>query len=287
MYFRENPGYCRMNRETFLDKGERVFVGAVAFVLAAEVLCTIVGTGTQFAWPRLVLGVFGSVFILFLAQRLYGGDRAIEKIALAWAGFQIVLTVAGLVVGPPRDQNSPNFLQELAVPWRGLAALKLVAYLTFATGLVMRSSPRAFLAAKRGDHVDHFLPPTVVDDSSPITWTADQAKVFGSLAGWMQTAAIVLILVGIYLILNAIPPSLLISTRKALALLEGFLTLGLGVLLFAPALALGGSGDAAVNSTGRLEAALQRLTLWHLAAIVVGLGLAATAVLRFVLLWSA
>lgn len=276
-----------MNRETFLDKGERVFVGTVAFVLAAEVLCTIVGTGTQFAWPRLLLGVFSSVFILFLAQRLYGGDRAIEKIALAWAGIQIVLLVASLAVGPAPSDRAPNFLQNLGMPWRGLATLKLAAYVAFATGLLMRSSPRAFLAAKRGDHVEHFLPPTVVDDSSPIAWTADQAQVFGNLASWMQAAAAVLILVGIYLILNAIPPSLMISPRKALALCEGFLTLGLGILLFAPAFALGGSGDAAVNSTGRLEAALQRLTLWHFAAVAVALGLIATAVLRVVVQWMA
>ena len=275
-----------MNRATFLDKGERVFVLTVAFVLAAEVLTTIVGTGTQFAWPRLILGVFSSVFILFLAQRLYGGDRSIEKIALGWAVFQILLMIASLVVGPVKPGSSPNFLQDLGVPWRTLATLKLVAYASFAAGLAMRSSPRAFLAYKRGEHVDVFLPPTVVDDSSPITWTADQAQVFGNLASWMQAAAGVLILVGLFVILNAIPPSLTLSPRRALSLLEGFLTLGLGALLLAPAQAFGGRGEAALTTTGRLQAALQRLTMWHCAAMAVALGLALTVVLRFLVDWN-
>ncbi|GEM_PF-4723544 len=270
-----------MNRETFLDKGERVFVATVASVLGVEVLCTVVGTGTQFAWPRLILGVFSSVFILYLAQGLYGGKRGIEQIALAWAGFQLVLAVACLAVGPAARDGALRFVQDLGIPWRSLAVLKLIAYASFAAGMYVRSSSRAFLAAKRGDQVDHYLPPTVVDDSSPLTWTADQAKLFGSLATWMQMAAGVLILVGIYLILHGIPPSLNITRRHAIALIEGFLTLGLGAVLLAPAQALGGTGTEAVNTVGRLLAALQRLTCWHCAAVVGGLGLLAAFVVRF------
>ena len=275
-----------MNRETFLDKGERVFVGTVALVLAAEVFCTIVGTGTQFAWPRLILGVFGGVFILYLAQRLYGGDRAIEKLALVWAGIQLVLMLASLIVGPAERTGALRIVQDVGLPWRSLALLKFVAYAAFAAGLIVRSSPRAFLAHKRGEEVAHFLPPTVVDDTSPLAWTADQAKLLGSLASWMKAAAGVLMLVGIYLILNAIPPSLTISRRGTVALFEGFLTLGLGALLFAPALAFGGAGDAAVNTVGRLQAALQRLGWWHFAAGAVGLGLVVTVVWRFLVEWA-
>ena len=273
-----------MNREAFLDKGERVFVGTVAFVLAIEVLCTLMGTGTHFAWPRLVLGVFSSVFIIFLAQRLYGGDRAVEIIALGWAGFQIVLTLASLVIGPEPRDDALHFVQDLGIPWRGLAALKIIAYASFAAGLVIRSSPRAFLAEKRGDEVSHYLPPTVVDDSTPLTWTADQAQTFGKLAGSMQIAAGVLILVGLYIIANAIPPSLSLSPPKALALVEGLLLLVLGGAILAPALALGGSGDAAVNTTGRLQAALRHVTLWHYVIAIVALGLLAVVILQF--LWT-
>src|SRR5262245_7664446 len=181
-----------MNREAFLDKGERVFVATVGLVLAVEVLCTIVGTGTQFAWPRLILGVFGGVFILYLAQRLYGGDPTIERIALGWAAFQIVLALASLVVGPDPRTGGLRFLQDTGVPWRSLALLKLIAYAAFAASLYLRSSPRAFLAAKRGDQVDHYLPPTVVDDTSPLSLTPAQSQVFGSLSSWMIAAAVVL-----------------------------------------------------------------------------------------------
>jgi hypothetical protein len=276
-----------MNREAFLDKGERVFVATVGLVLAVEVLCTIVGTGTQFAWPRLILGVFGGVFILFLAQRLYGGDHAIERIALAWAAFQIVLALASLVVGPDPRTGGLRFLQDTGVPWRSLALLKLIAYAAFAASLYLRSSPRAFLAAKRGDQVDHYLPPTVVDDTSPLSLTPAQSQVFGSLSSWMIAAAVVLMLVGVYTILYAIPTTLNIAAGKPLSLLEGILIFGLGALLLAPALALGGSGEAGVNTVGRLQAAVRHLTLWHFAAGAVSLALVVTVVVRFLRQWSA
>src|SRR5688572_14269229 len=173
-----------MNRDAYLDKGERVFVGAVAFVLAAETLATIVGSGTQFAWPRLILGVFGGVFILYLAQRLYAGDPAVEKLALAWAGFQIVLMVVSIVFG----FNGPRFLQDVGVPWRGLALIKLLAYAGFAACLQMRCSARAFLVARRGEEVTHYLPADIVEDTTPVTLPPDQAKVFGDLASWMTGA---------------------------------------------------------------------------------------------------
>jgi len=276
-----------MNREAFLDKGERVFVATVGLVLAVEVLCTIVGTGTQFAWPRLILGVFGGVFILYLAQRLYGGDPAIERIALGWAAFQIVLALASLVVGPDPRTGGLRFLQDTGVPWRSLALLKLIAYAAFAASLYLRSSPRAFLAAKRGDQVDHYLPPTVVDDTSPLSLTPAQSQVFGSLSSWMIAAAVVLMLVGVYTILYAIPTTLNITAGKPLSLLEGILIFGLGALLLAPGLALGGSGDGGVNTVGRLQAALRHLTLWHFAAGAVSLGLVVTVVVRFLRQWSA
>lgn len=280
-----------MNREAYLDKGERVFVATVGFVLGVEVLCTIVGTGTVFAWPRLILGVFGGIFILYLAQRLYGGDRAIERIALGWAAFQIVLALASLAVGPPIEHEPRSggirFLQDIGVPWRSLALLKLIAYAGFAASLYLRSSPRAFLAAKRGDQVDHYLPPTVVDDTSPLPLTPAQAQLFGSLSSWMVTAAVVLMLVGVYTILYAIPTTLNIGAGKPLSLLEGILIFGLGALLLAPALALGGSGEAGVNTAGRLQTALRHLTLWHFAAGAVSLGLVVTVVVRFLRQWSA
>src|SRR5262245_15207136 len=276
-----------MNREAFLDKGERVFVATVGFALAVEVLCTIVGTGTAFAWPRLILGVFAGVFILFLAQRLYSGDRTIERIALGWAAFQIVLALASIAVGPGPRSGALRFLQDTGVPWRSLALLKLLAYVSFAAALYLRSSPRAFLAAKRGDQVDHYLPPTVVDDTSPLSLTPAQAELFGSLSSWMITAAVVLMLVGVYTILYAIPTTLNLAAGKPLALFEGILIFGLGALLLAPALALGGSGDAGVNTVGRLQAALRHLTFWHFAAGAVSLGLVVAVVVRFLRQWSA
>lgn len=272
-----------LNRDAYLDKGERVFVGAVAFVLAAETLCTIVGSGTQFAWPRLILGVFGGVFILYLAQRLYAGDAAVEKLALGWAGFQIVLMAASITVGPAERSGALRYIQEVGVPWRGLALIKLLAYAAFAACLLMRCSARAFLVARRGEEVTHYLPAEVVDDTTPVTLATDQAKVFGDLASWMTAAGAVLAAVGVLMILSAIPPSLNMSRWRALGVLEGLLTFGLGAFLIAPALAF--NKNASLSTMGRLQSALQRLTLWHFAAAVAGLLLLLVVVWRFLIEW--
>jgi len=275
-----------MNRELFLDKGERVLVLTVSMVLAAETLFTIMSTGQQFAWPRLLLGIFGAVFILFLAQRLYAGDHSVEKIALIWAVFQIVLLVASLLVGPEPRTGVLGMLQDIGMPWRSYATLKLIAYLAFAGALLAPGSARAFLAGKRGDDVAKFIPVAVAETSTPVSWTADQKKVLADVASWMQIAAAVLILLGVYLILNAIPPSLQMSSRQMLALLDGVLILGLGALLFAPAQAIGGTGAHESCTSGCLQGALTRLTYWHYAVIVVGVGLIDTVVLRFLMAWE-
>jgi len=252
-------------------------------VLAAETLCTIVGSGTEFAWPRLILGVFGGVFILYLAQRLYAGDAAVEKLALGWAAFQIVLMVASLIVGPGERSGGLRFVQDLGVPWRGLALIKLLAYVGFAACLQMRCSARAFLVSRRGEEVTHYLPAEVVDDTTPVNMAPDQAKSFGDLASWMKAAGGVLAVVGVLVILSAIPPSLNISRRGILGVLEGLLLLGLGGFLLAPALAFNSAVYA--GTRGRLQSALQRLTLWHFAAAAAGLVLLLVVVLRFVIEW--
>jgi len=131
-----------------------------------------------------------------------------------------------------------------------------------------------------------FLPAAVADTSSPVAWTADQKKLLGNLATWMQAAAAVLVLLGVYVILNAVPPSLNVSHRQALALLEGLLTLGLGALLFAPARALGGMAAHDSCTTGCLQGALTRLACWQYAVAAMGLALVATVVLRFPLVWE-
>lgn len=275
-----------MNREMLLDKGERVLVLTVSMVLAAETLFTIMSTGQQFAWPRLLLGIFGALFILFLAQRLYAGDHSVEKIALVWAVFQIVLLLASLWVGPEPRTGALGMLQEIGMPWRTYATLKLIAYLAFAGALLAPGSARAFLAGKRGDDVAKFLPVAVAETSTPVPWTADQKKLLGDLAGWMQIAAAVLILLGVYLILNAIPPSLDMSWRQMLALLDGVLTLALGALLLAPAQAVAGTGAHDDCTSGCLQGALHRLTYWQYAVAVVGVGLIVTVVLRFLRAWE-
>lgn len=270
-----------MNREAFLDKGERVFVGTVAFVLALETLTTIVGSGTQFAWPRLILGVFGGIFILYLAQRLYAGDRSVEKVALAWSVFQIVLLLASLVVGPDARGGFAEFVQGVGYPWRGLALLKLIAYASFAAGLVMRSSPRAFLADKRGDDTARYLPEIVADVSTPVTWTAEQAQLFGSLAGLMLASALVLVLTGLFIVATGVTSSFRIAPGGLLAIVEGILMMGLGALLFLPAVGLTSADGAALGTTGRVQNALKRLTWWHLGAGGIGLLLAVVVVARF------
>ncbi len=272
-----------MNREAFLDKGERVFVFTVSFVLAMEVISTLTATGADFSLARLILGVFGSIFILYLAQKLYAGDRPAENVALAWAGFQIVLLMACLGIGPEPRSGVAGMIQDIGVPGRIMAALKLIAYLSFALGLAMRSSPRAFLAHRRGENLAHYLPEIVADDSTPLTWTPEQAQIFASLAKLMQAAGVVLILLGAYVVLHAIPPSLNISTVRGIAILEGALILGLGALLLMPAGVLAGEANTSLATTGRLQAALRHLTYWHLAAGLVGLLLLITLFVRFFL----
>ncbi|MCI0683446.1 MAG: hypothetical protein L0Y71_15185 [Gemmataceae bacterium] len=269
-----------MTQETYLDRGERIFVGAVAFVLAAETLATIVCSGTQFAWPRLILGVFGGVFILYLAQRLYAGDATVERLALGWAGFQVVLMLVSILLG----SSGPQLVQDIGVPWRGLAFIKLLAYAVFAACLQMRGSARAFLVSRRGEEVAKYLPAEVVIDTTPVTLPPEQAKALGDLSSLMTKTALALIVVGVVVIVNVIPLSLNISRRGAVGVLEGLLTLGLGVLLLVPAQTLGKNPDAA--TVGWLESAWQRLTWWHFAAAAVGLLLLIAVVLRFLIEWA-
>jgi hypothetical protein len=258
----------------------------VAMVLGAEVLFTLMATGQHFAWPRLILGVFGAVFILFLGQRLYAGDRGIERIALGWAGFQIVLMLASLAVGPHAQGGIAGIVQDVGLPVRYMALLKGIAYGSFAAALAAPCAAHAFVAAKRGDDVEKFLPAAVADTTHPLTWTADQLKLLGSLTTLMQIAAGVLALVGVYVILNAIPPSLNMSLGRTLLLLEGVLTLGLGALLIVPAQALADAGGAPHSTLGRLQSALLRLTWWHFTAGGIGLLLLVSVVLRFFIAWT-
>ncbi len=123
----------------------------------------------------------------------------------------------------------------------------------------------------------------MADDSTPLTWTPEQAQIFASLAKLMQAAGVVLILLGAYVVLHAIPPSLNISTVRGIAILEGALILGLGALLLMPAGVLAGEANTSLATTGRLQAALRHLTYWHLAAGLVGLLLLITLFVRFFL----
>lgn len=276
-----------MNREALLDKGERVFVATVAFVLAMETLAAVAGSGAQFAWPRLLLSVFGGVFILYLAQRLYGGDRSVEKLALGWSGFQVGLMFLSILIGPEPGGPIASVVQSVGLPWYGLATLKLLAYTFFAAGLCMRSSSRAFLADKRGEEMVQYLPETVVETGAPVAWTAEQTQMLSSVSGLMLAAGVLLIVVGVWVVLRAVPPSLNVSTLGMVSIVEGALAIVLGATLLVPAQALAVRDGAALSNTNRVQAALQRLTWWHLAAGAVGGLFLAAVIVRFLLDWSA
>ncbi|MCS7047427.1 MAG: hypothetical protein NZO58_13805 [Gemmataceae bacterium] len=270
-----------MNREAIMDKGERVFVLSVALVLGAETLFTIMATGQDFAWPRLLLGIFGGVFIIVVGQRLYAGDRGIANVAIAWSAFQLVLMAASLVVGPEPREGVQAFIQSLGLPIRYLALLKALAYGTFLCVLVVPCSARAFLAQRRGDDVVKFLPPDVADEGGPIAWTAEHVQQFGNVAGWMLGAATVLALIGLMILLRSIPPSLQLSRLQVLGLVEALLLIALGGLLTAPALALRNLTTAEGGSKGDLKVAVRRLGVWHLVVAGCGVAWAVVVVVRF------
>jgi hypothetical protein len=77
-----------------------------------------------------------------------------------------------------------------------------------------------------------------------------------------------------------------VSRSGVIAIVEGLLVITLGALLVVPAIAMTGWEEGPLSSTGRLQAAVQKLTWWHMAAAGAVVILLPLTVLRFLLVWG-
>lgn len=158
------------------DLGERYFVFNFFLALALTAGMTILGTGLHFSWMGVFVGVVYFVFLLFLADRLYGGWPLARLMTMAWTGLQAVLAAIFLVLLLTMDGEE---LADSGFPGEaGTVALFVIfaAHLLF--GLVVLTSPRVqlFVAHRRGEAVPEVSETTagpVVIPTGPVWATAE------------------------------------------------------------------------------------------------------------------
>ena len=113
-----------------LATGEKWFVFSTMLVLGVEGVLAIIHNALHFTWPGLILGAGGFFFMMYLANRLYAGDRNAYNLALVWVGFQLVyaLLVLGLMLS---SEQGAATARSLGAPVVWGALLKGGAYTRF------------------------------------------------------------------------------------------------------------------------------------------------------------
>src|SRR5262245_55955602 len=221
-----------VNRER-LEIGEKSFVGAILAVLATEAAMTIITNGTHFSWIGLLLGVFGFCLVLFLANRLYAGNRQALVVALAWVGFQIVFAALALGLMMSSAHGAETAAQ-IGAPMAWPVVFKAVVYLVLGWVLLRMPSVRDFFAEKRGEQVTHEVAAPVVaapDAGQPLALTADQTAAASGLAKSLYLVVGALIALGAVQILVGLR---LANVGGILIAVQGLLTLILGIGLGGP-----------------------------------------------------
>lgn len=223
-----------------LAVGEKWFVFATLLVLGVEGVLAIVTNAMHTTVPGLILGVGGFVFVMFLGNRLYSGDRRIYGLALAWVAFQLlyVLIALGLIVS---SEQGVALARSLGAPVTWAVLVKGAAYAILGAVLWSMPSVQDFFAGQRGEltvtHEVAVAPsvPAAEAPPVPITFTADLNEGIQNLASAMKTAAWLLIVLGAAQLLIGGLKNEMSSLGMWLAVAEGALLIALGLLLAGPA----------------------------------------------------
>ncbi len=271
-----------------LEIGEKCFVSGVLAVLALEATLTIITCNLHFSWPGLLLGVVGFCLILFLANRLYAGNRQANKIALAWIGFQVLYAGFALYL-LAGSAHGAEMAAQIGAPAAWPVVLKLLAYLSLGWILMRMPTVRDFFAEKRGDVRAHDLlaqkAAVAPEVTAPLVLGADQNKAVQSLATFLRLGVATLIVAGCLQMLSG---ALLLrqsagNPQGALILLQGLLLIILGMALGGPSNEIRPLTTPEGQTTGQLTNAFGSLAKFYTVQIVVGLLLVAVTVMRFVL----
>jgi hypothetical protein len=266
-----------------IDLGQRFFLLGIFAVMVIELVGIIVNIGSSFAWSALVLNVFASVFVLYLGNWLYGGDRTALSVARGWIAVMAVVSGFGLAcawAGPPTAELG-RYVGITAV-WLGL--LKFIIYGTCALALFSSGYVLDYLAAQRGETAAAPVTAEPQAAAAPAELAADHVTALEGLAGAMKIVCFVLLAVGLFEAGASL--SRLGSEQHVPAILgivEGLAVATLGCLLMAPLKAVQALAGAAQRHMGYVMQFLARFHALFLAYIVTFGVLAAVAVCRVVL----
>jgi hypothetical protein len=251
-----------------IDLGGRLFLLGVFAILVVELAGTWVNIGSSFEWTSLLLNVFSAVFILYLGNWLYNGDKTALSVARYWVAFMVVVVGIGLVCSW-LELTHPDVGRYLGITAVWLGLLKFFPYLLFAAALWCPGYVLDFLTAKRGETLEASTTVTAeqpATSGTPAELTAEHATGLDGLAGAMQNASYVLLAVGLIEIVcnlgrvgsdNALP--------AILNIVEGLALATLGCLLVAPAKAVQAVVAAAQRHMGLVMQILERFHALYLA----------------------
>lgn len=233
-----------------VDLGERYLVLGVMLALAVEATLTILASGVGFTWSGLLVGIFSSLFVLFLACKLYGGEA--KPLAIGWILLQAAVAV--LALANPKGPGSFSSFIGQPVPW--MSIMKLGTYALLAYLLLRSRHLNNYLANKRGETLLDI--PTadeeVIPLGTPVPYTADQVQTIQGVASFMKVSAILLMIAGVTLALGALKTT---GVAALLSGLQGVLLFFLGIFTLGPAAAVGIASQE--QGTGPLVYALDKL----------------------------
>lgn len=227
------PGAMHPNQER-LESGEKVFVITFLFAFVVEVILAIAAV-LSFVWIGALFGAFCAGFVLYLANRLYGGDPKARQLAYGWIGFSLLIAAIGLALAIP-GRGTPHLGRYLAIvaPWAG--GFKLIAYLTLGSALLLTRSSRYFVTVRTGGTVpvEDEAPDTGLPTGVVLKLTAQQAAPVADAARNLNCASVTLFVLGGLLLLNAAKEAVLQQPTALTTLAHGVLALLLGGFLVGP-----------------------------------------------------
>jgi hypothetical protein len=132
-----------MDTANRLERGERYFVTGTFVVIVAEAL-TFFGAVVSRAWLGSILDFLFLISAFWLANCLYAGSAVARKVVPYWAGFQMLLGLAGVICYFACEDSSLVRSVGIAPAWLGV--VKLVGWGFYCTVLT-KGGPAWFLVA--------------------------------------------------------------------------------------------------------------------------------------------
>ncbi|MBI3410480.1 MAG: hypothetical protein HY040_19245 [Planctomycetes bacterium] len=223
-----------MERNERVESGEKLFVIGMVVSFVTEVAYTTASV-LEGVWGGFFLGLIGALIVLRLANWLYTGNNVALKWMLGWTALQLTLALAAwALLSATSGRDSVAHALGYGISWVPLG--KLAAYAILGA-ILMSPSVRAFLFLRGGGELTDIkekLPPTLTGKTLPLS-PAETQTVAG-LANLLKWASWSLIAVGVLRLclggkLYSNEPDWI---KAAPALVEGFVTLLVGVLLLGP-----------------------------------------------------